>query len=173
MGISCIIVTGPFLSNRDFFTNAGGAEIGNKSDQLPPGGDLSFNLNYLTVPLLFRVSAGKSNKFFANAGPYVSWLFHESTNYIPENGQIFQVADETKYYQPVDAGFIFGIGISIPLSGNFDMSVEARDHLGLTNIRKGYSEFELQSYFLSVKPQGYLNSVLVVVGVGYRFKSSK
>jgi hypothetical protein len=147
-----------------------GTKVESKSDQLPPDGKLVFHLNYLSVPILFRVNVGKSVKFFANAGPYFAFLFHESTIYMPESGDPYKLGDETQYYHPVDIGIILGIGMAVPLPKHFSLSFEFRDNCGLMQIRKSKSELENESYLYSGEYQGYVNSLLFVVGISHTFQ---
>jgi hypothetical protein len=150
-----------------------GTKVDSKSDQLPPDGKLVFHLNYLSVPILFKVNVGKSVKFFANTGPYFAILFHESTLFRPESDDPYKLADETAYYNPLDIGIVLGFGISVPLLKDFLISMEFRDNYGLIQIRKSNSEFENTSYFYSGEYKGYVNSLLFVVSISHTFQERK
>jgi hypothetical protein len=118
------------------------------------------NLNYLTLPVLARLSLGNRMKFFINAGPYIGFLMkqtyvHEAYQAIPE-----QKYDGTKTYQTIDLGLSGGLGFTIPFSDSFIISLEARNNLGLYNVSKSpiISEGEF-----------FTNSTNLLLGFAYQF----
>ena len=91
--------------------------------------------NYLSMPILLRASVGKKINFFVNAGPYIGILLNQTSITKIEGGQT--VKDEhTKDFNTVNFGATSGLGVSIPINSKFDISFEARDNLGLSNINK-------------------------------------
>jgi len=118
------------------------------------------NLNYITLPVLARLSFGNKMKFFINTGPYVSFLakqtyVHEAILELPE-----QKYDGTDAYQGIDFGLSSGLGFTIPISDSFFFSLEARNNLGIYNISK-----------LPLSYDGGLltNSTNLLLGFSYQF----
>lgn len=96
--------------------------------------NMSTNLDYLTLPILLRLSVGRSVKFFVNLGPYCGLLVRESYR---TEGPNRAIGFNTSPYDNVDFGLILGMGAAIPLNEKWDLSVEARYNMGLLNISKG------------------------------------
>ncbi len=149
------------------------SRIDNISSQLEPGGKQQFNLDYVSLPLLVKWTFGRRIQFFINAGPNISYLFKESTWYLPESGGKTKIADETQYYQSFQLAATAGAGATFPFAKRFLLSVEVRDNFGLLNIRSAVSDFELKSYSPEPAVIGYTNSTLLLIGVAYRFGGNK
>jgi hypothetical protein len=145
------------------------SRIENKSSQLDTGGMQQFNLDFVSLPLLVKWTFGRRIQFFVNAGPNISYMFKESTWYLPESGGKTIVANETQYYQSVQIAATAGIGASLPFAKRFLLSLEIRDNFGLLNIRSGVSDFERKSYSPEPAAVGYTNSTLLLLGISYRF----
>jgi hypothetical protein len=146
------------------------------SDQLPQGGKLYYNFDYLSIPVLFKVSAGHKVQFFANTGPCFSYMLDQSIDYKPQNGKPYKVGSELISYKTFDLGLIFGLGLLIPVHNRFLISFELRDNLGLLNIR--YSDARMDpfgNYYTDVVQQfkAYPNSTTLLVGFAYRFTNLK
>ena len=93
--------------------------------------------NYLTVPLLCRVTFGKKIKFFANAGPYAGALLSERS--IAETTSKDQPRTEStdiERYERMDYGISSGIGMNFKLLEDISLGFELRNNLGLRNISK-------------------------------------
>ncbi len=83
-------------------------------------GDLAIGgveIGYVTIPLLVKYATSGKIQFFANAGPYISFMA-KSTNLIVKK---------------TDFGFTSGIGLQMPKEKN-TFSIEIRNSLGLVDI---------------------------------------
>ena len=91
----------------------------------------NLNLNYLTLPVLAKVSVllKKEIKFFVDAGPYVSLLAHADETYSVKN-----YGGPTPGLKKIDCGAQIGIGAAIPIARQFEISIEERTSVGLLNI---------------------------------------
>ena len=107
---------------------------------------LKFNFDYLTVPILARLSFGTKAKFFVNAGPYFGHLF-----------------EPTWEDNSFDFGLVTGLGGQIDLNKNLILSLELRNNLGLSPITAPHKEFEEKSYN---------NSINFLIGIAYKFKNN-
>ncbi len=94
------------------------------------------NFNFLNVPVLLRASFGKKITYFANAGPYISFLLRQTEHNDAFSSYPEINADRTGDFTKVDAGLSAGLGISFDLKSKYALSFEIRDNLGLTNISK-------------------------------------
>ena len=152
-----------------------GTRLENKSDQIPAG-DLIYHFDYLSLPLLFKVSAGQKIKFFANAGPCFSYLLNQSMYSKSKNGKTYKLGNNPNTYKSYDLGILLGIGMSMPVSDRFLISIEIRDNLGLMSIRDDYNQPDAFGYFESdsgPKFKSYANSTTFIIGFTYRFKNRK
>jgi len=97
---------------------------GGKSD------DVTAKYDYLSVPVLFKYSLGKSDqtalKFNVNIGPYAAFLLNAEYDV---DGNTADVKDSTKDFE---AGAILGFGMSYPVGKNH-VILDLRMGLGLTN----------------------------------------
>jgi hypothetical protein len=121
----------------------------------------NFNFDYLTVPVLFRTTVGKKVRFFANAGPYFSYLLKQAVVSKGDQMKTLKQTD-TQGYKRFDMGITAGIGLSFPVCGIMNMNVELRNNTGLVNV--------------SNRPMSYNgtlmhNSTNLLVGVSYRLCS--
>lgn len=93
--------------------------------------------DYLTVPVLFKYSLGKSDrtalKFNINAGPYAGFLLNSE---IETDDNNMDMKDETEHFE---AGAIAGFGMKYPV-GNNHLVFDLRLGLGLTSFDKNDSE---------------------------------
>ena len=98
--------------------------------------DIITKLKYVNVPLLIRVSFGRSFKFYFNTGPYIG-LLKNAKIVTPSYGSI--AATETNIDSTLKSqewGISFGLGISFPISKRIHIGVELRNDAGLQNISK-------------------------------------
>jgi hypothetical protein len=146
-----------------------GTRVESNSYQLSPGGMLVYKLDYLDVPILVKVYAGRNIKFFVNAGPCFSFLLNPSLFYKPPDEGAYKLANEMNCYNAIDIGLIVGIGLSIPIEKKFLLSFELRNNLGFVNIRKRLSDYEFGNHDIADTFKGYTNSTVFVFGFGYRF----
>jgi hypothetical protein len=145
----------------------------NPSALLPPAGQLKYNLDYLSLPLLVKWTTGGKVRFFVNAGPCVSLLLQETTWYLPDSGSKEKVADETGAYHRVNLAVTAGAGIAVPFGKRITVSLELRDNFGVLNIRSAASEFEHNSAMAVEQPTGHTNSTLLLAGITYRLGGGK
>lgn len=110
------------------------------TDMYGNSSDWTFNQNfhYLTIPLLAKLSFGEKVRFFANTGPFLSYLLKsefQRTEYMNPGSD----RETTQYSKRIDAGLVFGLGVSRSFKERFTLSLEARDNLGLADINKSGS----------------------------------
>jgi hypothetical protein len=152
-----------------------GSRLESKSDQLPPG-DFIYHFDYLSLPLLFKVSLGNKIKVFANTGPCFSYLMNKSLYFKPKSGKIYKLDGETNDFKSYDLGILFGLGMSIPIRDRFLFSVEIRDNLGLMSIRDNYEQLDTSGYIegdVGQRFKAYTNSASFIIGFAYRFSNSR
>jgi len=118
------------------------------------------NFNYITIPILLRAAVGNKIRYFINAGPYIGFLLSQKTTYTASNDLKF-VYNNTNSYKTTDLGITAGIGLSIPIKDKFALSVEARNNIGLINIRK------------SSNSNDKIFSANLLIGFAYKFGSKK
>lgn len=97
-----------------------------------------FEYNYLTIPLLYRFKIGnEKTKFFINAGVYIGFF---------QNGTVsdFEVTFDLNEddFEKTEFGAAAGIGVIHKISDLFNISLELRNNLGLTNISTIPVDFE-------------------------------
>ena len=152
-----------------------GTRLESKSDQLPSG-DLIYNFDYLSLPVLFKVSSGQKIKFFANAGPCFSYLLNQSLYVKPKTGKTYKLGNETNNYKSYDIGIILGLGMSVPIYEQFLISLEIRDNYGLMSLRDNYNEPDAFGYIETDAGQkfiAYANSASLILGFAYRFRNRR
>jgi hypothetical protein len=117
------------------------------------------NFDYLTLPLLIRLSLGKKIIYFINTGPYFGFLIKQTS--VTRGDEIRTLTnDNTSDFNRFDIGISVGLGLSIPISKQFLVSFEIRDDLGLYNVSKS-----------PVINNGTIktNSAGMILGFAYRF----
>lgn len=116
--------------------------------------------DYLTIPILGRLTFGKKINFFVNAGPYIGYLIKQ-TNVTEAFSEYPKTeTDNTDKFKRIDFGVTTGLGARIPIKSKIFLSIEIRNNLGLTNISS-----------LPVVNDGSIktNSTNVLFGIEYRF----
>lgn len=91
------------------------------------------NMDYLTIPLLVRATAGEKLKYFINAGPYFGYLLEQTVVLKTDNFPKMTLGDDMQIIAH-DLGLTTGLGVSIPLKTTFSLSFELRNNLGLINL---------------------------------------
>lgn len=91
--------------------------------------------NYQTIPLMLKATFGKRFGFFVEGGGYFSYL-DKATSDAPGLAMNNPKSDMTAYFERIDAGLAFGLGINVPLSKHIMLSLEGRNNLGLYHINK-------------------------------------
>ena len=97
---------------------------------------INTNLNYLTIPVYFKFTAGKDPKFYFMAGSYFSSLVSASRKGdLNINGNTTTVNNKvTAEFNRFDAGLAAGCGIGIKLYDNLDLMISTRISSGLIKI---------------------------------------
>ncbi len=114
------------------------------------------NLNYLTIPVYFRLATGKDPKLFIAAGGYFSNLISASRkgevlvegNTIPVNNRI------TSEFNRFDAGVTANGGMILRLYDDFDFMISAGISSGLMRI-EDIPESRPKNYRLNISA-GYI-----------------
>jgi Outer membrane protein beta-barrel domain len=110
--------------------------------------------NYLSLPVMARLSFGKRVQFFTDLGFYVSTLFNAerftSSSYIIPPGDNVSSSSNTQYISrglhAWDAGAVTGVGLAIPVWKGVEFNLEARNNLGLANINAGNEYYSNKLY---------------------------
>jgi Outer membrane protein beta-barrel domain len=133
--------------------------------------------DYLELPILARLTWGKTWKFYVNAGPYLGYLLHaeektKGTSYIYEDPQGQEPLTVQGYPVPAqdftantnitsdihkfNVGVTGGIGLAYPFARN-EIFIDARGEYGLLNIQKS-----------SVDGKDHTGNLLLSLGYSYR-----
>jgi hypothetical protein len=124
--------------------------------------NVRLNTDYLSIPLLAKLSFGGPVKFFLNAGPYGAMMLHATQ----ENQENYQnnTSDKTPSYKRFDAGVAFGLGLNVHIS-HFAFNLEERSNLGLVNT----------SSIAGNNGNGDVHTFIstLMIGFGYRFGEGK
>ncbi|TSJ40105.1 outer membrane beta-barrel protein [Fluviicola chungangensis] len=134
--------------------------------------------DYLTIPVLAKLTFGKKVQFFCNAGFFISILNKQQdqikSNYAlfvyPYTGYEFSTTEVTQnnrtMYKKTDSGLSGGIGMGIPIKKRFCVSAEWRQNYGMKTI------FNLDNWkgqYTGIKNGRLLtNSMGFLVGISYR-----
>lgn len=114
---------------------------GGKSD------DLTAKYDYLSIPVLFKYSLGKSDqtamKFNINLGPYAAFLLKAD---LETEDQTIDVKDATNDFE---AGAILGFGMKYPV-GNDHIIFDLRMGLGLTNFSDLESQEDSSNKYIGI-----------------------
>ncbi len=91
---------------------------------------------YVTLPLLTRVTFGNDFRFYLNGGPYLGYLIRHKE--IQEEFTIFPriEGDRTGHFKRIDLGLTLGMGISYQLIEELSLGFDVRSNIGLLNISK-------------------------------------
>nr|WP_294862668.1 outer membrane beta-barrel protein [uncultured Fluviicola sp.] len=133
---------------------------------------------YLTIPVLARFTFGKKLTFFVNTGGYIGMLTNKKDHIDWEdngNPYLFQLykKEGTEKYRYFDFGVSAGLGIGIPISENLVLSIEVRDNLGLTNIRRKNAPYTTTGYIPGKAQPVMTNSANLLIGISYRLRASE
>ncbi len=121
------------------------------------------NLDYLTVPVLMRVSSGNKIRYYFNVGGYYGYLLAASstTKDNPNNLSSRTTKEDRKSItQSSDLGFSFGGGIRIKITPKWAIPMEIRSNHGFINTSK-----------VPVLNDGAIrtNAINLIVGLSYEF----
>ena len=146
-------ITGLITIEPELYLTTKGATI--TYNDLIINGTADFRLTYLELPVLITLNATR----FVNLqfGPYMSYLIdNKVTNQANVNLYNFEKDINTSNYNPVDAGVVLGVGVSV---GSTTMG--ARYNLGLTKIGKPKT-FLGTAYTIPNSNNGVINFFLAV-----------
>jgi hypothetical protein len=123
-------------------------------------GDIDYRATYqyLTWPLLARGTFGEGFRFFVNGGPYLGFLLKQTEKMETTWNDMKVENDHTGDFKTFEFGVVAGIGGIFPVGDHFRITLELRDHLGLTNI----SALEITNDG-SIKT----NALIFLVGLSY------
>ena len=131
-----------------------------RDSQSPDGSrkdTLDFSINYFTLPVLFKFSPEKSDRFYFIGGPMIGFLTESKT--VNENGE---EQDRTDLINDLNFVLAFGFGYVFPIK-TLRLSIEARYEQGLVNITDFGNPEEL---FSRTKTQG----MNLTIGLGLPLK---
>ena len=91
-------------------------------------------LDYIQIPILLQYEHRLSDKagLTVVSGVYRAFLFH-ARGYSSAVAGSWDIEDE---FKDTDVGLVFGVGSVLRLNQTFDLLLEARCNLGLTNVYK-------------------------------------
>lgn len=118
-------------------------------------------LNYLTLPILFRASLGNKTKYFLQAGPYLSYLLNytiKRSSSTTDDPLLNASINRTSETPSIDFGMSAGLGAVIPVKEKFAVSCELRGNYGFVDL---YSKGNANTQALN-------QSLNFLVGVTYK-----
>ncbi len=112
-------------------------------------------LDYLELPILARLTWGKTWKFYVNAGPYIGYLLHaeektKGSSYIYEDAGATQLISPTPEdfnantnitsdIHKFNVGISGGVGLAYPFGRN-EIFLDVRGEYGFLNIQKSSAD---------------------------------
>jgi hypothetical protein len=93
-------------------------------------GQYTRQLNYVELPFLTHIYMGKTNRFFINLGPKISYLVSEKALV---NLAATEPEQTTAIQNPFDYGLCAGFGILFNIKGNI-IQLDTRAYYGLSDI---------------------------------------
>jgi opacity protein-like surface antigen len=101
----------------------------------------TFKSNYLTMPILVKLSLGQKESFFLLFGPHIGFLLKATERYVvtdPSTGDVVSDdgSDITKNCNKTDFGFTAGGGTTFKLSGNLKLFVDARYFMSFNSVNR-------------------------------------
>lgn len=114
----------------------------------------TFDLQYLTIPMLMKLALGKYVKkdkthLYLFVGPEFNFLLNGKLH-LHKDGETNRITfNESKRIRPMEAGAILGGGVSVPIRRNVFFLLESRGGLGLTNFNRGViiNNFRLRNLY--------------------------
>jgi len=98
-------------------------------------------LQYITIPIMAKLSFGSKSKFFVNAGPYFGFRVgtQAKISYPDTTGNLHTSSEGVNnLYKTIDFGASMGLGLEMPISEYLIVNFEARYNAGLVNIDNTY-----------------------------------
>jgi len=145
------------------------------SDDAWPGKkmDTQVNLDYLTIPLNFNLSFGKSLTFYLDFGLYADFLLNASCtgtvinesfagySYMLEKQNLNEAVDA--YYKSADFGYATGFGLQFPILKKMKIDLGIQYSKGFKNILKEPEKNQFNGYKNDISFQN--SSVLLQFGI--------
>lgn len=118
-------------------------------------------LDLLTVPVLLRLTLGKRLRYFAEAGPYASFILRVIQRSPPAGNFPNIYTDVTRNFKAAELGIASGLGLTFAITDALWLSCTLRANVGITNASA-----------LPVFQDGAIrsNAANVMLGVSYRFE---
>ena len=92
--------------------------------------DVNLRFEYLTIPVNMKYYVDTQKRFFVNGGPFAGILLN-SNSFVDGNK-----SSEKQFIKPLDFGLNLGVGTLIKITENYDLNLELRHNLGLSNVSK-------------------------------------
>lgn len=144
------------VSDDLYYTNKNGKILGTSHN--------TFNLQYITVAGMLHIRTNGRVGLFINGGAYVAFLLKDeyitgAKDTVPE-----KTIDNSDGDNKLDAGFVVGAGVEIPIQKKITFSVEIRDNIGAYDINN------------TPRTKGGIvqtNAINFLIGVAYRFEKGR
>ncbi|HBB92479.1 MAG: hypothetical protein A2X22_08550 [Bacteroidetes bacterium GWF2_49_14] len=91
------------------------------------------NMDYITIPLYFRLNLGRSNKFYLQAGGYYGYLLHSNFTGM-RLGQMEKRVSLADGLGRHDFGLVAGGGIETPIRQGLSVVLDIKYQLGLKDL---------------------------------------
>ena len=91
--------------------------------------NVTYRLNYITVPVLAEIHFGNQNEWYLNFGPYIGFLTSASGNQ--------GIGDAKDLFNSTDGGFAVNIGVKLPVAQRTKFFVELGGQGGVANVIPG------------------------------------
>lgn len=141
----------------------------------------SFDVNYITVPLITNFEIGKRVKYYGYAGVYAGFLTKAEnyTSFISTSSPdliIYDLSyDPTKVFNKREFGGLVGLGIKIPLCEKVEFTIDSRYTFGLTKAAKN-TDFDYDSnQWTTDTPDNFQNvynrSFSISLGILYKLNN--
>src|SRR6218665_1532848 len=95
---------------------------------------ITYNYDYLTLPIMVKFDFGKNKDFFINGGPFIGYLLQSELKSKMKPSYPTDPLDTTDSYNSFDYGLTVGFGKIVKLTEKTDLSIEVRDNLGLSKM---------------------------------------
>lgn len=124
-------------------------EQGNPSDNYV----LRSNFQYVSFPLLMKTSVGSEIKYFAKAGPSLSYLAKQKTS-IKEDNLLYSASDADDFNRTL-VGVTLGVGMEVPIANSLFFTGEVCNNWGLSAVNKNEGD------------DWKTNNLLLMLGLSY------
>jgi len=122
-------------------------------------GNVSFNYNYLILPILGSFSSEGKITLHFDAGPYFGYLINQKTTVNSLSNITNQIIESKGIRKKFDFGITLASGLSFPINSRFIFDLGLQANFGLVNISKNPD---------ADKGSIKTNSVGLLVGLKYK-----